>query len=154
MAALSDSRARIWFALFVLVIFCLGGAGGFILGRHPPPFPEDGGPLALRAGAPRDRGPGRRGGPPFVRGPGLPGEPLGMPPEIAARLSDELQLDDAQRAQLHQVIDDRRPRFEQVHRDARDHFEAEQRGLRDAIRAFLHPDQIQRFDRFMNGRRP
>ena len=33
---MSDNRARIWFALFVLVVFCLGGAGGFFLGRQLP----------------------------------------------------------------------------------------------------------------------
>ena len=32
-----DSRARIWFSLFVLAVFCLGGAGGFVIGRHAPP---------------------------------------------------------------------------------------------------------------------
>jgi hypothetical protein len=36
----SDSRARIWFSLFVLAVFCLGGAGGFLLGRRLPPAPR------------------------------------------------------------------------------------------------------------------
>jgi hypothetical protein len=149
---MSDSRARVWFALFVLVVFCLGGAGGFILGRHAPPFPGRDRPFFEPAA---DRGgPGRRGGPPpFGRGPGVPGGPLGMPPEAAGRLANELQLDDAQRAQLRTVMEEHRPKFEQVHREARERFDAQQRELRAAIRALLRPDQVQRFDQFMNGRR-
>jgi Spy/CpxP family protein refolding chaperone len=75
-----------------------------------------------------------------------------MPPEIAGRLADELQLDEAQRAQLRKIMEDRRSRFEQVHREARERFDAEQRELRAAIRALLRPDQVQRFDQFINRR--
>ncbi len=148
-----DSRARIWFALFVLVVFCLGGAGGFIVGRHLPPPPgvagepqDDRGP-----GFGRGPGPGRRGGPPFGRG--GPGGPLGLPPGAAGRLADDLQLDTAQRAQLRKVLDDHRAKFEQVHRDARERFDAEQRELQQAIRGLLRGDQVQRFDEFVSGRR-
>jgi uncharacterized membrane protein len=137
---MSDSRARIWFALFVLAVFCLGGAGGFIVGRHMPPFPDT------------------RGGPPFAGGrrppPGGPAGPGGLPPPVAARLADDLQLDAAQRAQFRKVLEDHRAKFEQVHREARDRFDAEQRELQAAIRGVLRPDQIQRFDDFINGRRP
>jgi hypothetical protein len=154
---MSDSRARMWFALFVLVVFCLGGAGGFILGRHAPPFRGPGEPPLDEGPGARGGGPGRRGGPPpFGRGPGPggPGGPLGMPPEIAGRLGDELQLDEAQRAQLRTLMEAQRPKFEQVHREARERFDAQQRELRAAIRALLRPDQVQRFDEFMNRRRP
>lgn len=148
-----DSRSRIWFALFVLVVFCLGGAGGFVLGRHAPPFRGPGDALAdLRGpvGPGFGRGgPGRRGGPPFG-----PGGPAGLPPEAAGRLADQLQLDDAQRAQFRKVLEDHRAKFEAVHREARDRFDSEQRELRSAIRALLRPDQVQRFDQFVNGRRP
>jgi hypothetical protein len=150
---MAGNASRLWFALFVLVVFCLGGAGGFILGRHVPP-PQD----ALFDGGPEGRGPGRgRGpgarqdGPPFARG---MGGPAGLPPPVAARLANELQLDDAQRAQLRKVLDDHRDKFEQVHRDARERFDGEQRELFDAIRRILRPDQVPRFDRFINGRRP
>ena len=148
---LADNRARIWFALFVLAVFCLGGAAGFLLGRHvppaagwdrpsPSPFAQD------ERGFPPGQGPGGRRGPgPFGRGPG----PGGLPPPVAERLASELRLDDAQRAQFHKTLDDHRVKFEQVHRDARGRFEQEQRELYDAIRAFLRPDQVQRFDRFM-----
>lgn len=151
-----DNRARIRFTLFVLAVFSLGGAGGFILGRHVPPFGEPGeGPGFAADERGPGRGPGRRGGlPPFGRGPGGPGAPGGMPPEVAGRLAAELQLDEAQRAQFRQVLDDHRAKFEQVHRDARERFDSEQRELQSAIRALLRPDQVQRFDRFINGRRP
>jgi hypothetical protein len=155
----SDNRARIWFAMFVLAVFCLGGAGGFILGRHLPPFPDDRDqPLMADGGRP---GPGGRGpangGPPFARGRGAlggPAGPAGLPPPVAARLADDLQLDAAQRAQFRKVLDDHRTKFEQVHREARDRFDAEQRELFAAIRALLRPDQVRRFDEFINGRRP
>ena len=48
-----DNRARIWFSLFVLAVFCLGGAVGFFAGRRLPP--PEGGPVAF------DVGPGLRG---------------------------------------------------------------------------------------------
>ena len=34
-----DSRTRVWFALFVLVIFCVGLTSGMVIGRRmvPPP---------------------------------------------------------------------------------------------------------------------
>jgi hypothetical protein len=64
---MADNRARIWFSLFVLAVFCVGGAAGFVIGRHAPPF---GGPpgrvtAARRSGSPAFfvPGAGRRGGP-------------------------------------------------------------------------------------------
>ena len=152
---MSDSRARIWFALFVLAVFCLGGAGGFILGRHAPAFPGPGDPATL-LGRPRPGPEGRiAGGPPFGRGRGPgPAGPAGLPPEVAERLANDLQLDDAQRAQFRTLLDGHRAKFEQVHRDARERFDREQRELHDAIRAILRQDQVQRFDQFINGRRP
>jgi hypothetical protein len=141
---MSDSHARVWFALFVLVVFCLGGAGGFIVGRHVPPFPDSRGFPPY--GPPEGR-------PPFGRGRG-PDGPVGIPPGEAARLANDLQLDDAQRVQFRKVLDDHRAKFEQVHREARERFDSEQRELHAAIRALLRPDQVQRFDQFINGRRP
>jgi hypothetical protein len=144
-----DSRARIWFALFVLAVFCLGGAGGFVLGRHVPPLPGSpglpGDPLGAEGRGPR----GRIGGLPPL---GRIGGPVGLPPEAAGRLANELGLDETQREQLRVVLDAHRAKFEQVHRDARDRFDAEQRELYDAIRAILRPVQAQRFDQFFRGR--
>lgn len=151
---MDDSRTRIWFALFVLVVFCLGGAGGFILGRHVPGRAGPQGPPFDDPRGPDGRGfaRGRPGGPPpFARG---AGGPAGLPPEAANRLATEVGLDDAQRAQLRTVLEDHRRKFELVHREARDRFDAEQRELHVAIRAILRPDQVQRFDQFISGRRP
>jgi len=148
-----DSRPRMWFALFVLAVFLLGGAGGFILGRHVPPFPGPPAPGDDPRGIDgRGFGRGRGdGGPPFARF--GPGAPAGLPPPAAARLANERGLDDTQREQFRLVLEAHRKKFEQVHRDARDRFDSEQRELYDAIRAILHPPQVQRFDQFINGRR-
>lgn len=145
-----DSRARIWFALFVLVIFCSGGAGGFILGRHAPP--RFGGPGApgFFGGRGGPGGPGRGGLGPFGRG---PGGPPPLPPDLVNRLSHELELDAAQQAQVTKILEERRDRFDQVHREARERFEAEQRELHVAIRGVLRPDQQQKFDVFLDRRR-
>jgi uncharacterized membrane protein len=147
---MSDSRTRIWFALFVLVVFCLGGAGGFIAGRHMPPRPFFAGGAEDGRGFGRG-GPGRRGGPPAF-GRGGPAGPAGMPPEAAERLADQLQLDAAQREQFRKVLDEHRTKFEQVHREARERFDSEQQELRQGIRALLRPDQVQRFDRLFDAR--
>ncbi|HYT74962.1 MAG TPA: hypothetical protein VEL79_09470 [Vicinamibacterales bacterium] len=136
---MSDNRARIWFALFVLAVFCLGGAGGFVLGRHAPP---------LHPGAPGIFGGRGRGGL-FMHGPA--GAPP-LPPDLVNRLSSELQLDAAQQEQVKKILDDRRDRLEQIHRDARDRFDKEQRELHGAIRAVLRPDQQEKFDRFLEHR--
>jgi hypothetical protein len=142
----SDSRARIWFSLFVLAVFCLGGAAGIAIGRHLPP------PLFLGGrggpGGPGGRGGPGRGGPGFLLGRG-PGGPPPLPPDLINRLASELQLDGSQQAQVKTILDDRRGRLEQVHRDARDRFDQEQRELHAAIRAILRPDQQQKFDRFL-----
>jgi uncharacterized membrane protein len=150
---MSDSRARLWFALFVLAVFCGGGAGGFILGRHLPPGPGGPPPEVIQGqnGPPFARGGlGRRGGPgPFGRGPAG----ADLPPPVAERLANDLQLDAAQRAQFRKVLDDHRDKLEQIHSQARGRFDGEQRELFDAIRALLRPDQVQRFEQFINGRR-
>ena len=149
---MSDSRARIWFSLFVLAVFCLGAAGGFLVGRHMPPGARGGllPPFDADArGFGRSGGPGRSG-PPFGRGPG--GAPA-LRPEIINRLTSDLQLDASQQEQVKKILDERRDRFEQVHREARDRFDKEQRDLHDAIRAVLRPDQQQKFDTFLDRRR-
>jgi hypothetical protein len=152
-----DSRARIWFSLFVLAVFCLGGAGGFVIGRHAPPGPffaggPPPGPDGMGFGGPGGLGPRRggpgRGGPLFGRGPG--GPPL--PPEMLNRLASELRLDAAQQDQVKRILDDRRARLEAVHREARERFDKEQTDLHAAIRAVLRPEQQIEFDKFVNRR--
>lgn len=141
----SDSRARIWFSSFVLVVFCLGGLVGFRLGTHmPSPRPDGPGIFGGRGG------PGRGGPPPFARG---PGGPPPLPPDLVNRLSSELQLDAAQQDQVKKILADRRDRLEAVHREARERFDKEQKDLHVAIRAVLKPDQQEKFDRFLERRR-
>jgi uncharacterized membrane protein len=150
----SDNRARMWFGLFVLVVFLLGGAGGFVAGRLVPPIrgarfgpPPDGpGGDGFRRGGPG--GPGR--GPLFGRGPGAPA----LPPQLLDRLTRDVQLDATQREQIRKVLEERRDRFEDVHREARERFDKEQRDLHAAIRAVLRPDQQQKFDDFLDRRPP
>jgi hypothetical protein len=150
----SDNRARIWFSLFVLAVFCLGGASGFVAGRHVPRFPGFDGlpppPADVDGRGYGLEGRGVRRGPPFGRGPG--GAPP-LPPNLMPVLSSELQLDASQQDQVKKILDERRGRLEQVHREARASFEKEQRELHAAIRALLRSDQQEKFDKFLEHRR-
>jgi Spy/CpxP family protein refolding chaperone len=149
-----DSRARVWFALFVLVIFCAGVGGGMVIGRNMGP-PQQGGTLSFLhggGGGGRGRGPG-----PFGPGSGFGmmrgGGPPAIPPGLVERMEEELKLDDAQRAQVQKILDERRGRLEQIHRDARERFDKEAQALHQAIRAILRPDQQQKFDEWSRRRR-
>ena len=138
---MSGSRARIWFALFVLAVFCLGAAAGLLLGRRME--------RAERFDRPGDGRPAfGRGGP---RGPG----PGGPPPQVLLeRLSRDLDLTADQQTQLDVVLRASRDRVEQFQRDVRGRFDEEQRGLHQEIRKILTPDQQSRFDRIIqDGRR-
>jgi hypothetical protein len=152
---MTDNRARVWFSLFVLVVFCAGGALGFIVGRHAPPPGEPGGAFdgGSEGRGPRPPfGPGRRGGPPpFGRGAG--GGPPPLPPDLVARLTSELSLDSAQQDQVKKILDEHRAHLDQVHREARDRFDKEQEELQNAVRGVLHPDQQEKFQHFLERRR-
>lgn len=149
---MDDNRARIWFGLFVLVVFVFGGATGFVAGRLFPTMrfarvgPDGPGGDGFRRGGPG--GPGR--GPLFGRGPGAPA----LPPQLLDRLTREVQLDATQRDQIGKLLEERRDRFEDVHRQARERFDKEQRDLHAAIRALLRPDQQQKFEDFLDRRPP
>src|SRR6185436_11250672 len=95
---MSDSRVRIWFALFVLAVFCVGLAAGMVIGR--------------RMGPPRGQGFAEFGplGPP----PGRPGPPPRM---LLDRLDEVLQLTPEQRAKLEPIFEDRRKRLDAMHDD-------------------------------------
>ncbi len=153
---MSDNRARIWFSLFVLAVFCVGGASGFVLGRRAPLF--DGPPGAAFDPAPENRPPrppfgvGRRGGPPGVFGRGSGGPPP-LPPDLINRLTTELQLDQGQQDAIKKILDEHRAHLDAIHRDARGRFDKEQEELQDAVRGVLHPDQQDRFQRFLERRR-
>lgn len=135
---MSDSRARIWFASFVLAVFCVGLASGVLLGRRmvarPPgrPFAELSGP----------QGPpvARRGGPP----PGL----------LLERLTRDLQLTEDQRSRIGVVLKTSRERLDSLQQDTHDRLETEQRELRDKIRQELTPEQQPKFDRWITENPP
>jgi hypothetical protein len=127
---MSDNRMRIWFATFVLVVFCIGLGAGVMIGtqiRPGPPFRREG-PFP---------GPGGRG-------------PGGPPPEVLLeRLDSELQLTPDQHGRVKTVLDARRERLDRLQREIRGRFENEQRELRDEIRAVLTPEQQPKFDRWI-----
>jgi len=155
---MTDNRARIWFSLFVLAVFCVGGAIGFLVGRHAPPLPGE--PRGVFNFGPDGRGPhppfgpGRRGAP-FGRGlgPGPGGGPPPLPPDLVARLTSELQLDSAQQDEVKKILDEHRAHLDEVHHEAREKFDKEQEELQNAVRGVLHPDQQEKFQRFLERRR-
>jgi Spy/CpxP family protein refolding chaperone len=145
---MSDNRVRIWFSLFVLVVFGVGLAGGVALDRSlnrraafNRSFDRGGprGPMDVGPGGPGPGGPGPGGGP--RRGGGPP------PRVLVDRLASELDLTADQRTKIEEVLTARRTRLETVQREVRDRFEAEQRGLRDEIRKILTPEQQEKFDK-------
>ncbi len=130
---MSDSHTRIWFALFVLAVFCVGLAAGAIVGR--------------RFGSPARA----FDGPGFV-GPGGRAPGMGRPPSPARlidRLDRELQLTDEQRAGIQKIFEARRERLEGVQRDMRSRMDQEQRELQAEIRKVLTPEQQPKFDKWL-----
>ncbi len=130
---MSDSRTRIWFALFVLAVFCVGLAAGAIVGR--------------RYGAPARAFDGAGFVGPAGRGPGS-----GRPPSAARlidRLDRELQLTDEQRTGIQKIFEARRERLEGVQRDMRNRMDQEQRELQEEIRTVLTPEQLPKFEKWL-----
>src|SRR6478609_8792547 len=106
---MSDNRSRVWFALFVLAVFCVGLATGVLLGRRMI-GPPDGAP-GVFAGGPLPGPPGgRRGGPP----PGI----------LLERLSRDLSLSEDQRSRISVVLKASRERLDQFQQETRDRFES------------------------------
>jgi hypothetical protein len=131
---MSDSRTKIWFALFVLAIFGFGLATGLVIGRRlgPPP---------------------REAGPALARGPMMPGMPPGGSPRerLAERLDRVLDLSDEQRAQVESILKTRGARLADVQREVAARAEQEQREMQDEIRAILDERQQDRFERWLRG---
>jgi Spy/CpxP family protein refolding chaperone len=132
---MSDSRTRIWFALFVLAVFVAGLASGVLIGRRmgPPLLRPDGPRIGMGPGPGMGRG--GQGGPP--------------PGRLIERLQRDLALTPEQRAQVEKIFEARRPRLEEVQREVRARAEQEQRELQAEIRAVLTPEQQARFDRWL-----
>jgi Spy/CpxP family protein refolding chaperone len=150
------ARRRLWFAIFVVVVFCLGMAtGGVVADRY-------------RASGPRTFGMVRVGGPMFsgqmvervsreleltpkqrqrleeiaekLR-PSAPG-----PGHIADRMSQDLDLTPAQRIQLETVLQRNGERLERFRGDTAAKFDALRRQLDSEISVILTPEQRARFD--------
>jgi Spy/CpxP family protein refolding chaperone len=125
---MSDNRIRVWFSLFVLVVFCVGLAGGIVIGRRmAPPPPRSG--MFLPGEPGRGRGPG--------------------PGPLIDRLDREVQLTAEQRTRVQAIFDARRGRLEEVQREVIARAEQERRALQDEIRKVLTPEQQTRFDRWI-----
>ena len=65
----------------------------------------------------------------------------------------KLQLDAGQQDQVKKILDEHRAHLDQVHREAREKFDKEQEELQNAVRGVLHPDQQEKFQRFLERRR-
>ncbi len=129
---MNDSGSRVWFAVFVLLIFVSGLALGVVLTRtlaQPGPFGLS--PMMM----------GRGGDGMMMRGPEL----------RIDRLAESLGLNDSQRKELETVFQLRRERLRKFREEANSHFEAEQKEIRAQIEKILTSDQLKRFDEMGRG---
>ncbi len=127
---MSDNRVRLWFSVFVLVVFCVGLAGGIVIGRRMGPPP-------------------RAPGPPFA---GMFGGRGGRPEpssRLIDRLTDELQLSGEQRVKVEAILSARRQKLEQLNQDVISRAETERQAMQSEIRAVLTPEQQKRFDEWL-----
>jgi Spy/CpxP family protein refolding chaperone len=124
------SRQKIWFALFVLVIFVMGFGSGVATSRF------------FRFGGPFGHGPGGPGGP-HGRGPGGPGGPGGPPSSarIAEGMARDLQLTPDQQKHVEAAFERGAERLEKFRTTTREQFDALRKQLDDDIESVLTPEQ-------------
>ncbi len=125
---MNDKRRYIWFAVFVLVVFVVGAAGGVLADR------------LLRPRAPADPQ-GRRAA--AGRGPAEPGR-------VRHQLSVDLNLTADQQKQLDAIFATRREHVQQLQSEMQARFETEQRDFRAEIAKILTPDQQKRFEEWLS----
>lgn len=120
-------KRELWVALFVLVIFVAGLAGGIIVTRWSP-FgwfgPRFGPPSFAGREAPRSFGRGR----------------------LLQRISERLDLTDQQEERLEQVFEARRDRFRAEREAMRRRIETEEETFRSEIADILTPEQLETFN--------
>jgi Spy/CpxP family protein refolding chaperone len=126
------ARRQLWFAVFVLVVFSTGLAGGIALDRY---FMR--GRAAVLERAP---GPGVPGGPAMRarRGP--------RPGDIAGRMARELELTADQRSKLEAIFEKGADRMQAFHASTRQQFERERQQLDAEIVSILTPEQRAKFE--------
>jgi Spy/CpxP family protein refolding chaperone len=128
---MTKQTTRVWFGLFVALVFVAGAGAGVMVAprlapvRHVPPRAFEGRP-----------GPGLRG-------------PNGERRRLAPLIARDLGLDADQQQKLSEVFARRRGRLEAIQKNVRQQFEAEQKELRKEIRAILRPDQMEKFDEWL-----
>jgi hypothetical protein len=135
---MSETKTRLWIALFVLAVFVCGLSVGIGVSAW---F----GPRAEMRGA---RGP-------FPPGGGGRMGPQGFVSEqIVQRLGSDPSFSDEQRQRLEALFAERQDRFREFNRDMRARFETEQASLHDEIAAILTPSQMELFESARRSRGP
>jgi Spy/CpxP family protein refolding chaperone len=112
-------RRRLWFALFVVIVFALGAATGFGLARFMRPRP------------------------PFGRG--GPGRPPPSPAMVAERMTHDLGLTPEQRTKMEQVLRRNADRLERFHATTGQQYDALRNEIDADIERVLTPEQIAKF---------
>lgn len=130
---------RVWLVTFVTLIFMIGVSAGVWIDRawliDRPGFGRGG--TGFGPGFGREGGRGRGGS---------PAGPFAVPPErLVSDLTRELDLTDAQQAQLREILDRQRAAIQQMQSESRERFLTMQRDLDTSIAAVLTPEQAAKF---------
>lgn len=128
---MTKQMTRVWFGLFVALVFAAGAGTGVMVAPRLEPASRV--PPRAFEGRP---GPGLRG-------------PNGERRRLAPIIARDLGLDADQQQKLSELFARRRGRLEAIQQNVRQQFEAEQKELREGIRAILRPDQMQKFDEWL-----
>ncbi|HJO37787.1 MAG: Spy/CpxP family protein refolding chaperone [Vicinamibacterales bacterium] len=132
---MTSNIARIWLALFVVVVFAGGIGAGVLAGTWL--TPSDRMPRrSIADDRPQDDDSedrfrdGRRGA---------------SPERLIGRLADELELTPEQRDELDALFDEQRDRMRSLNEGVREQFRSAQQELRSAIAEILTAEQQERF---------
>lgn len=152
------TRAHIWFASFVVILFAAGVASGVALdrtmgwGHRPTGFGFRGGPGGSPSGSGIPGG-GRGMGGPGGRG-GRDGRDGGPPTEgFVNELDQALTLTADQKTRITSIIEASRPRLRTLQEEMSKKFSDEQQSLNDAISRLLTPEQAKKLEAMQKERR-
>ncbi len=124
-------------AALLISVFVAGGAAGFaferVVGDHP--------------GRMDGRHPLRR--PPFDEG-RRPDGGFGGPRDVAGNLAERLELTEEQRARIVEIMERRQAESAAFFEDIRPRLQAQLDSANAEIRAILTPEQVERFDRYLD----